>query len=207
VMNVIVQHTPEFTLKPKSVYIQKLNDTVTMHCSARDKHTDDDRSLITWVRKDGINLPYGRHRLEGGNLTLENVTANDRGIFICSAINEAAKIESEAELFIETFSPRAPSNITANSSKDSITIRWTQNYVRLDMRLSIWYRLSDSLEWRVHQVERDKKYESTVSGLEAGKEYEFMVLSQDRYNDGLFSKPFRFRTKGGSLFNKFSFFS
>jgi hypothetical protein len=81
IMNVIVQHPPEFTLKPKSVYIQKLNDTVTMHCSARDKHTDDDRSLIVWTRKDGISLPFGRFSLVGGNLTLVNVTANDRGTF------------------------------------------------------------------------------------------------------------------------------
>lgn len=79
-MNVIVQHPPEFTLKPKSVYIQKLNDIVTMHCSARDKHTDDDRSLIVWTRKDGIPLPFGRYHVEGGNLTLVNVTADDRGI-------------------------------------------------------------------------------------------------------------------------------
>lgn len=195
-MKVIVQHPPEFVLKPKSVYIQKLNDTLTMHCTARDKHTDDDRSLITWTRKDGIHLPFGRHRVEGGNLTLENINANDRGIYICKAVNEAATIEAEAELFIETFSPKAPSNLTANSTKDSITIRWTQNYIRVDLKFSIWYRLSDSQEWRVHQVESSKKYDSTIENLESSKEYEFMVLSQDRYNDGLFSKPFRFRTKG-----------
>lgn len=195
-MKVIVQHPPEFTLKPKSVYIQKLNDTFQMHCSARDKLTDDDRSLITWSRKDGLPLPHGRHIIEGGNLTLENISANDRGIYVCEAINEAAKIEAETELFIETFSPKAPSNLTANSTKDSITIRWTQNYIRADMKFSIWYRLSDGSEWRVHNVDSNKKYESTVEDLEPSREYEFMVLSQDRHNDGIFSKAFRFRTKG-----------
>lgn len=195
-MRVIVQHPPEFVLKPKSVYIQKLNDTLTMHCTAQDKHTDDDRSLITWTRKDGIPLPFGRHKVDGGNLTLENINANDRGIYVCMAVNEAATIETEAELFIETFSPKAPSNLTANSTKDSITIRWTQNYIRVDLKFSIWYRLSDSQEWRVHQVESSKKYDSTIGNLESSREYEFMVLSQDRYNDGLFSKPYRFRTKG-----------
>jgi hypothetical protein len=118
------------------------------------------------------------------------------GVYVCAASNEAARIETESELMIETLPPKAPSNLTANSTKDSITVRWTQNYIRSDMKFSIWYRLSDSLEWRVHEVKSSKKYESTIEGLESSREYEFMVLSQDRYNDGLFSKPYRYRTKG-----------
>lgn len=196
IIQVFIQHPPEFTLKPKSVYIQKISDSVTMHCSARDKHTDDDRSLITWSRKDGVPLPFHRHVVEGGNLTIENITADDRGVYVCSALNEAARIETDAELMVETFSPKAPSNLTANSSKDSITIRWTQNYIRPDLKFSVWYRPADSPEWRTHQVRYSTKYESTIENLEPGREYEFMVLSQDRYNDGLFSKAFRYRTKG-----------
>lgn len=45
---------------------------------------------------------------------------------------------------IETFSPKAPSNLTANSSRNAITIRWTQNYIRPEMKFSIWYRASDA---------------------------------------------------------------
>lgn len=196
IIKVFIQHPPEFTLKPKSVYIQKLSDDVTMHCSARDKHTDDDRSLIAWTRKDGVPLPFNRYTVEGGNLTIENITADDRGVYTCSAINEAARIEADAELMVETFSPKAPSNLTANSSKDSVTIRWTQNYIRPDLKFSIWFRPADAQEWRTHQVRTTSKYESTIENLESGREYEFMVLSQDRYNDGLFSKAYRYRTKG-----------
>lgn len=190
-----MQHPPEFTFKPKSVYIQKLNDTVTMHCCAQDKHTDDDRTNISWTRKDGIPLPLHRHFVSGGNLTIQNVNPADRGVYVCSATNEAATIETDAELMIETFSPKAPSNLTAASSKDSITIKWIQNYVRADLKFSIWYRPADHDEWRTHNVNYSNKYESTIENLEPGRDYEFMVLSQDRYNDGLFSKPFRFRTK------------
>lgn len=196
IIKVFIQHPPEFTLKPKSVYIQKLADTVTMACSARDKHTDDDRSLISWTRKDGIPLPFNRHSVDGGNLTIENLTADDRGVYVCAAINEAARIETDAELVIETFSPKAPSNLTANSSSSAITVRWTQNYIRPDLKFSVWYRPSDAQEWRTHQVRSSTKYESTIEKLESGREYEFMVLSQDRYNDGLFSRAFRYRTKG-----------
>lgn len=44
---------------------------------------------------------------------------------------------------IETFSPKAPSNLTANSSREAITIRWTQNTVRPDLKFSVWYRPVD----------------------------------------------------------------
>lgn len=87
IITVFVQHPPEFTLKPKSVYIRKLADSVTMHCSARDLLTDDDRSLITWTRKDGIPLPLYRNVIDGGNLTVENITADDRGVYTCRSVH------------------------------------------------------------------------------------------------------------------------
>lgn len=133
-------------MKPKSVYIQKLNDSMTMHCCAEDKLTDDGRSLVSWTRKDGIPLPFQRHFLTGGNLTIQNIIPSDRGVYVCTAANEAATIEADAELLIETFSPKAPSNLTATSTKDSITIRWTQNYVRADLKFSIWYRAGSLTE-------------------------------------------------------------
>ena len=40
------------------------------------------------------------------------------------------------------------------------------------------------------------EYQATMYGLEPGSEYEFMVLSQDRYGDGMFSKAFKYWTKG-----------
>lgn len=64
-------------------------------------------------------------------------------MYTCSAINEAAKIEIDAEIMIETFSPKAPSNLTAKSTKDSITIRWIQNTIQPDLKFSVWYRLVD----------------------------------------------------------------
>lgn len=75
IIRVFVQHPPEFILKPKSVYMQKLNDTLTIYCTAQDKHTDTDRTEITWTRKEGIPLPFKRHSLAGGNLTIHNITA------------------------------------------------------------------------------------------------------------------------------------
>lgn len=41
--------------------------------------------------------------------------------------------------------------------------------------------------------------QKTVSNLSPGRLYEFMVLSQDRHGDGMFSKAIRISTKGTSV--------
>lgn len=53
--------------------------------------------------------------LAGMFINNENIGLTKK--FSHSAINEAARIETDAELMIETFSPKAPSNLTANSSR------------------------------------------------------------------------------------------
>lgn len=152
IIQVNIEHPPQFTMKPKSIYIQKLGESVEMTCSAMDKNTKDDRKLIMWTRKDGTGLPFGRHIVTGGNLTIENIIADDRGVYTCSAVNEAAKISIDTELVIETFSPRGPSNLTANSSQDAVTLQWTPNYIRPDLQYFIWYRLVDVTEWRTQVI-------------------------------------------------------
>lgn len=59
----------------------------------------------------------------------------------------------------------------------------------------MWYRLSDASEWRTMKLLSRHMMEATITNLEPGREYEFMVLSQDRYGDGMFSKAFKYWTK------------
>lgn len=78
----------------------------------------------TNLQKDGEPLPADRFSLSGGNLTITGLVESDRGMYECSATNEAATITAEAELMIENIAPRAPYNLTANSTETCITIRW-----------------------------------------------------------------------------------
>lgn len=165
------------------------------------------------TQKDGQALPVERHSLSGGNLTIVNLLETDRGMYECSATNEAATITAEAELMIENIAPRPPYNLTANSTETCITISWQPGesedlvgnpianplpagYLRPNLEYTVWYRLSDAPEWRTLRVLDKTVMEATVQHLLPGREYEFMVLSQDRYGDGMFSKQFRFQTQG-----------
>lgn len=165
-------------------------------------------------QKDGSPLPAGRYSLEGGNITIENIIESDRGIYSCMATNEAATIVSDTELLIENVAPRAPYNLSANSTDTAITLRWApgefkmwvvfedsweflviEGYLRPSLEYTVWYRLSDATEWRTMRVIPKHLMETTITHLESAREYEFMVLCQDTYGDGMFSKTYRFYTK------------
>lgn len=63
-IQVIVQRPPQFTLKPKPIYMTKLGESVTMTCDATDRDGSH-RALIQWTRKDGTPLPFARVNFEG----------------------------------------------------------------------------------------------------------------------------------------------
>lgn len=56
------------------------------------------------------------------------------------------------------------------------------------------YRPTGTTEWRTVRIASRKLTEATVNGLAPGREYEFMVLSQDRHGEGMFSKAVRVHT-------------
>ncbi|XP_053694924.1 LOW QUALITY PROTEIN: protein borderless [Sabethes cyaneus] len=195
-INVIVQRPPVIVMKPKLLYVTKIGGTVEMHCDAKDRdgtHTPP----ISWIKKDGSLLPHphGRYQQNGGNLTIEDIVESDRGIYACQATNEAATISADAEIMIENVSPRAPYNLTGNSSDTAITLRWAPGYIRQYLEYIIWYRLAEAPEWRTFKVSNKHVLEATITNLQPAKEYEFMVLCQDNYGDGMFSKAFRYFTK------------
>lgn len=65
-------------------------------------------------------------------------------------------------------------------------------YIRVSLRR---YRPTDTSEWRTMKILSRKITEATVNNLYPGREYEFMVLSQDKHGDGMFSKALRIFTQ------------
>ncbi|XP_055376358.1 protein borderless [Condylostylus longicornis] len=192
VINVVVQRPPVFTTLPKGMYIHKLGDDAQLSCDAIDRD-DHRRPVIVWIKEDNTPLPEGRYKLEGGNLTITNITESDRGIYQCSATNDAATITAKTELIIENVAPRPPYNLSANSTETEISIAWQPGQIRPNLEYTVMYRLSEAPEWRIARV--GSKLQATIKNLRPGREYEFMVLSQDPSGDGMFSRMFRHATK------------
>ncbi|XP_034256126.1 protein borderless isoform X2 [Thrips palmi] len=197
VIDVRVQRPPVFTIKPHNMYLRRTGDSVAMPCDAVNGG-DTERPLIVWFKKDGTPLPRSRITMEGGNLTLVDIVEDDRGMYQCVASNGAATISVETELVLENTAPRPPFNLRAVSSTTSVTLTWLPGLERPETQHSVWYRQSDTPEWRTLRVGDTGSTEAMVSGLKSGREYEFMVLSQDEHGDGMFSKAIRVKTAGTS---------
>ncbi|XP_035721778.1 protein borderless-like isoform X1 [Vespa mandarinia] len=192
-INVVVQRPPVFTVTPQHLYMRKLGESLEIPCDASDGDQSH-RPTIAWY-KDGSPLPRDRTIITGGNLTIERIQEQDRGLYQCAASNEAATVVADTELMVLNIPPRAPYNLSANSSKNAVTLTWVPGYVRPKMEYSVWYRPTDMSEWRTMKILSRKITEATVNNLHPGREYEFMVLSQDKHGDGMFSKALRVFTK------------
>lgn len=104
---------------------------------------------------DGI-LPEGRHNIKSGNLTIVRLQDSDRGIYQCSASNQAATITTDSELIVENTAPRAPMNITAFASHTAVTLKWVPGQVRSGsthkIDYNVWYKPVEQTEWRTIRI-------------------------------------------------------
>nr|XP_014275507.1 protein borderless isoform X2 [Halyomorpha halys] len=190
-IRVVVQHPPVFTLTPHNMYLRRTGDSILMPCDALDGDSAH-RPTILWFKKDGSPLP-DRATVSGGNLTIININESDRGMYQCVASNEAATISADTELLIEGSAPRGPYNLTGNVTYTSVTLSWRPASPATSDQYSVWVRAADGAEWRTVKVSGDR---ATITSLDPGREYEFMVLVQDHNGDGMFSKPIKLKTKG-----------
>ncbi|CAH1646879.1 unnamed protein product [Spodoptera littoralis] len=195
-VRVRVQRPPALAARPQPLYVARLGATLTLPCAAAARHRD--QPLVHWARKDGSELPAGRHNLDDGNLTIVDVTEDDRGVYVCTVSNEAATVDVETELLVENMPPRAPYNLTVRPSTDSIHLSWVPGHNGLEVDYNVWYRERTVSEWRTMKILTRGVTEATLVGLRPGTEYELRVLSQDLIGDGLFSKPVFARTVGSS---------
>lgn len=192
-ITVVVQRPPVFTVTPQHMYIRKLGESLEIPCDARDGD-DAHRPSIVWY-KDGSPLPPERMFVIGGNLTIDRIQEQDRGVYQCVASNEVAAVVADTELMVLNVPPRAPYNLSANSSKNAVTLTWVPGYVQPKMEYSVWYRPTDTTQWQTMKILSRKITEATVNNLSPGREYEFMVLSLDKHGDGMFSKSLRVFTQ------------
>ncbi|GJQ65536.1 hypothetical protein Trydic_g7637 [Trypoxylus dichotomus] len=194
-IHVIVQRPPVFVVIPRNIYRRKLGESVEIPCDARDGE-ENHKPIIVWYKKDGTSLPVGRYSIRDGNLTIINIREEDRGFYQCSATNEAATITAETEVIVENVPPKAPYNLTALAYPNSVHLTWVAGVKRPSTEYSVWYKPVEVGEWKTMKISSKKSLEATISNLNPGREYEFMILSKDDQGDGLFSKSIRVWTKG-----------
>ncbi|XP_072938896.1 protein borderless isoform X2 [Epargyreus clarus] len=187
-VRVRVQRPPALAARPQPLYLARLGAALALPCAPA---PDPLRAPpnVRWAKKDGTELPEGRYALEGGNLTITDVAEEDRGVYVCTITNEADTVTVETELLIENVPPRAPYNLTAVPSRDSIHLSWVPGHSGVEVDYNVWYRERAVSEWRTMKILSRGVTHATLEGLRPATRYELRVLSQDHIGDGLFSKP------------------
>ena len=91
----VVVSPPRFTVKPPAKVVAWVGGSLKLNCSA----TGDPQPVIRW-KKQGGQLPVGRSQQISGSLVIRGITINDKGIYICVAVN-AGVFNLEAVTFTE----------------------------------------------------------------------------------------------------------
>ena len=93
----IVNVMPQFTVKPPKKIERYHGQSVTLNCSADGRLVPS----ITWSRCNG-DLPGGRTQVKDGQLNINSLTAEDSGIYICSAQRGLLRVETEVRIIVKT---------------------------------------------------------------------------------------------------------
>ena len=93
----IVNVLPQFTVKPPDKIKRYHGQSVTLNCSAKGHPVPS----ITWTKCKG-DIPEERSQVEGGQMKINSLTAEDSGTYICSARSEFVHVETEVQLIIKT---------------------------------------------------------------------------------------------------------
>ena len=91
----VVVSPPRFTVKPPAKVVARVGGSLKLNCSA----TGDPQPVISW-KKQGGQLPVVRSQQINGSLVIRGITMNDKGNYICVAVN-AGVFKSETVTFTE----------------------------------------------------------------------------------------------------------
>ncbi|XP_059471530.1 protein turtle-like isoform X2 [Neocloeon triangulifer] len=197
-MEVLVRKPPVFTLEPESLYQRKLGESVEMVCEAQEAEGTQ-KPVIQWSRRDGQTMQRNRIKMNGGNLTIENLRRTDFGFYQCVASNEVATIVTTTQLVVEGTQPHAPYNLTANASEFSVHLTWLPGYSGgpdFKQDYTIWYRETGASDWSTFPVTPSGSTEITIQRLTPSTDYQFQVVGKNSLGDGMFSQIISVQTKG-----------
>ena len=91
----VVVSPPRFTVKPPAKVVAWVGGSLKLNCSA----TGDPHPVISWKKQGGL-LPVVRSQQINGSLVIRGITMNDKGNYICVAVN-AGVFKSETVTFTE----------------------------------------------------------------------------------------------------------
>uniref|UniRef100_A0A8C2X387 Immunoglobulin superfamily member 9B n=1 Tax=Cyclopterus lumpus TaxID=8103 RepID=A0A8C2X387_CYCLU len=139
--------------------------------------------------------------LPSGSLQFLSLSKEDHGEWECVATNVVTSITASTRILVIGTSPHAPGNIHVLPSTTSANVSWEPGYDGgFEQTFSVWSKRTDfgPHDWHSMPVSGAQTW-LVVPGLEAGTEYQFSVLAQNKLGTGPFSEVVTVNTAGSPL--------
>ncbi|XP_063799822.1 roundabout homolog 4 isoform X2 [Pseudophryne corroboree] len=190
-----VLEPPQFTSKPGDV-VTKSGSTVQFLCGAQGVP----RPVVQWSKEQGA-LPTGRYAITNENtLSLQRVTTQDSGRYLCTARNQVDAVTASAQLVVEDpldtgqrdrqkeitaelSNVRVYLDVVAVQNSSSVRVQWRVSPVsQYTEGYAVFYRPhtpanSDWVKWHVAPVSVNS---IVIPALRRGRRYEFKIRPYGR---------------------------
>ncbi|XP_007561665.1 protein turtle homolog A-like isoform X1 [Poecilia formosa] len=187
-IRVVLQDPPSFSITPAEEYRRDAGRTLLIPCQGNAA------AAATWSKVDPVrSVSYSIE--PNGSLLLQPLLKDHQGEWECSVSNRAASIETRTRVFVLGTSPHAAAALAVSPGPSRANLSWEAGFDGGSAQtFSVWVkRISASggdgrQEWFSVPVPSSSGTSLQVSGLSPATDYQFSVLSQNKFGTGPFSE-------------------
>ncbi|XP_054896299.1 protein turtle homolog A isoform X2 [Poeciliopsis prolifica] len=190
----VLQDPPSFSVTPAEEYRRDAGRTLLIPCQGNAVAT------TTWSKVDPVrSVSYSIE--PNGSLLLQPLLKDHQGEWECSVSNRAASVETRTRVFVLGTSPHAAAALSVSPGPSRANLSWEAGFDGGSAQtFSVWVKrtsVSDGdgrQDWFSVPVPPSSGTSLQVSGLSPATDYQFSVLSQNKFGTGPFSEIATART-------------
>uniref|UniRef100_A0A8C7ZV48 Immunoglobulin superfamily, member 9a n=1 Tax=Oryzias sinensis TaxID=183150 RepID=A0A8C7ZV48_9TELE len=192
----VLQDPPSFSMAPEEQYKQEAGRTLLIPCQG----TVGSMSKAAWRKVDPIR-PISYSIEPNGSLLLQPLIKEHHGEWECSISNRVATVKASTQVFVLGTSPHAASSMSVSPGVKQANISWEAGFDGGSAQtFSVWVKkmsagdIEGKQEWFSVPVPPSSNTTLQVSDLSPATEYQFSILSQNKFGTGPFSEIVTTRT-------------
>ncbi|KAM4533145.1 protein turtle homolog B [Fundulus diaphanus] len=193
---VILQDPPSFSITPEKAYRLDAGRKLLIPCQGNADAT----TKVTWSKVDPVRLIS--YSIEpNGSLLLQPLIKDHQGEWECTVSNRVASINTRTQVFVLGTSPHAASSLSVSPEVKQANLSWEAGFDGGSAQtFSVWVKkisVGDNdgkQDWFSLPVPSSSGNSLQVSGLSPATNYQFSILSQNKYGTGPFSEIATART-------------
>ncbi|XP_024113516.1 protein turtle homolog A [Oryzias melastigma] len=192
----VLQDPPSFSTPPEEQYKLEAGGKLLIPCQGSVEST----SRATWRKVDPIR-PISYSIEPNGSLLLQPLIKEHHGEWDCSISNRVATMKARTQIFVLGTSPHAASSMSVSPGVKQANISWEAGFDGGSAQtFSVWVKKMSAgdtegkQEWFSVPVPPSSNTTLQVSDLSPATEYQFSILSQNKFGTGPFSEIVTTRT-------------